>query len=83
MTIQEIKRQAQPEVVACLEKLLKRAQAGEILSVAAAYVDSSAHLGSYSYWSRRKDNLILLGALELCKDSVKRGISLSERHEKE
>ena len=77
MGIQEVKRDPTPEVVELLKLLLARAENGELLSVAVAYVDDSTTLASYNYWARGKDRLVLVGVLDLCKDDVKSGVKIS------
>lgn len=76
MGIEKVKREPTPEVVKLLSRLLLRAESGELLSVAVAYVDDSVSLASYNYWARGKDRLVLVGVLDLCKDDVKSGVAI-------
>lgn len=77
MSIQEVNREPNPEVVDILSNLLDRAKQGEILSVAFAYVDESDLLGGYNFWSRSRDKAAMVVLLDMCGDGVKGTIRTS------
>lgn len=69
-----IKHEPNAAAIAVLTRILAMAERGEILSVAVAYVDDSEYVARYSYRTRARDRLTLVGALSLCEDDIKRGI---------
>jgi hypothetical protein len=76
--LSEHKNEPDPKIIALLNRVLKRAEKGEILSVAVAYVDTSPRWGSYTMWMRHKDELILASLLDICRDKVKSYFTLRQ-----
>lgn len=67
------------EVIGVLERALERAKRGEILSAAVVYTDDSPNLGGFTWWTRPRDRLVLVGTLSLCADRIKQACTLSHK----